>query len=109
MKQLSLQPQLELGNVMQEQRTFVGPFHPAGLRMVGPGKCPLFVTEQFAFQQLGGYRRATNLNELTFRARRMFVNPARKHFLSRPPFTLYKNWNRHSCDLPCSLLYGLHG
>ena len=62
-KQLGLQPDADLADLVQEERTPVGQLEPAFARFVGAGESALFVAEQFAFDQPLGQGCTVRFNE----------------------------------------------
>ena len=62
-QQLGLAAEAQVADFVQKQRAAGGQFEFAGSRFVGVGKGALFVTEQFAFQQRFGDRRAVDGDE----------------------------------------------
>lgn len=54
-EQLRLKVQREFGDLIQEQRSLVRKFQPAGLLVGGAIKCSFLISEQFAFLPGAGY------------------------------------------------------
>src|ERR1019366_8165592 len=90
-QQLGLQPRRHFADFVQQDGALVANFELARLGVRGPGEGSRFVPKQFAFQQIGGYRRAVHFEEGAVGARREFVDQARQHFLAGTAFAEQKD------------------
>ena len=81
-QQLDLHLQRHVADFVEEQRAAFGKLEAAQPRGQRAGEGALFVSEQFAFQQVGGNGAAIHRHERMSRAARQFVNVARHHFLA---------------------------
>ncbi len=92
-QQLGLQQRRHLANFIEQDRPFVAEFEFAGLGVRGAGESSGFITEQFAFEQVGGHSRAIHFEEGAVGARRELVDQAGEHFLAGTALTKQKHRN----------------
>jgi hypothetical protein len=81
-QQLGLLGQRHFADFIQKERAALRDFKLAFLLGDGPGECAFLVTEQFAFEQRLGQRRAVDRDERRVCARAVLVNGARGHLLA---------------------------
>ena len=62
-KQLPLHPQIEIADLVQEQRAALGAIQKAKLALMGACKRAAFMSEQLAFKQVAGNGRAVDADE----------------------------------------------
>jgi hypothetical protein len=80
-----------VSNFIQEQRPVVCQLHSTNPLRNRAGEGPLFVAEQFAFEQSGRYRRAVELYEGFIAARAGIVNRAGDQLLTGAGFAQDKD------------------
>ena len=81
-KQADLGGQGQLADLVQEQRSAVGPLEPPLSRFHCAGKGPPFVAEQLRVDQFRRDRSAVYAQKRTVAPRRLGVEHARNHFLA---------------------------
>jgi hypothetical protein len=67
-QQLALQADVELAELVEEERSALGQLDQARLAGLGVGERPPLVAEQLALQQVGRQRRASHVDEGSIRA-----------------------------------------
>ena len=82
-KQLGLRGKRQLPDLVEEQCSVARGFERAAAQSIGAGKRAALVTEQLAFDQLFGQRRAVHGNQRRLRARPQSMQLARDEFLPR--------------------------
>ena len=90
-QQLGLQTRRHFADFVKQDGAFVAKFELARLGVGGAGESSGFVPKQFAFQQIGGHRRAVHFEESAVGARGELVDQARQHFLAGTAFPQQKD------------------
>src|ERR1700722_15764310 len=87
-KNLGLQFQRKIADLVQEQSASVSPFESSDTSCHRSGVGATLVTEQFAFQQTCGNGGAIHLNKRAFRSIAALVNGFRNQFLASACFSI---------------------
>src|SRR6266851_3162126 len=85
-KKLGLKLQRHVSNFVEEQRSTISQRKAADMRIDGAGESSALVSEEFAFQQTGGHRRAVHFDKVAATARTEFVNRSGDDFFARSGF-----------------------
>ena len=85
-QQFGLQPNVHLGDFVEQQRAAIGFLEFADAARERAGKGAFLVAEQFGFEQVFRYRRAIDGDERLLRAGAAAVHEARQHFLAGAAF-----------------------
>ena len=87
-EQLGLNLQGHITHLIEKQRARIRQLEASGLVLDRAGEGPPHVSEQFAFQQIGGQRRAIDGDHFFGRARAVEVDGVCHQLLSRPALSL---------------------
>jgi hypothetical protein len=90
-KQFRLQPQLELADLIKEERAALRPLEQSFFTSLRVGERAFFMPEQFALDQGGRNRRAIDRDERLIGARRTVMNSFGDEVLARAAFSEKQN------------------
>jgi hypothetical protein len=90
-KQLGLQGQFQFGDLIQEQRSLVGEFHPTRLGPLGARERALLIAKKFAFNERSGYGWTIDSDEGTVGKPGMLVYVFCDKVFACPAFTQDEN------------------
>jgi hypothetical protein len=77
---------LQLADLIEEQRAFVGHLKQPGLGRIGAAECAFLVSEKFALDQILRQRGAVDIDPRTAAPWRRFVDGARDQLFARAGF-----------------------
>lgn len=105
----ALQRQWHVADFVKKQRPSVALFKLADAAAVGAGECPLFMTEQFTFEEVFRNCRAVHRENWAFVAAAVLVDGPCDEFLSRSAFAANQDSDVLWGDASDCLVNFLHG
>ena len=108
-QQLDLHLQRHVADLIEEQRAALGEFEASEAGRQRAGEGALFVTEQLAFQKIGGNRAAIDRHERMPGAPGQFMDVAGDHFLAGSRLAENQHIGIEGSDLLDQAMHGAHG